>query len=213
MFINILQIYITWISRWPDNEVLEILLSKCNLSTEILRVITDVDLPHHLSWMQHNILNFIPVHWLEQHVTDIAVVGSAIWMGRQQQGLKTWLAAQSPLWKHMLWWIMWESLLPDLPVSEMLLTDAQISCLMHKFNSFTWQQKLSPKNCGIRISSCNHNQNCSFNHEDAPYACWISILLWSKLMIELGFVYQKRKEKKKKNKSWFCLRNEVKKRK
>jgi hypothetical protein len=32
-------------------------------------------------------------------------------------------------------------------------------------------------------------------------------------MIELGFVYQKRKEKKKKNKSWFCLRNEVKKRK
>ncbi len=90
MFINILQISITQIGRWPDNEVLEILLSKCNLSTEILRVMTDVDLPHHLSWMQHNILNSIPVHWLEQHVTDILVVGSAIWMGRPQQGLKTY---------------------------------------------------------------------------------------------------------------------------
>jgi len=200
MFINILQISITQIGRWPDNEVLEILLSKCNLSTEILRVMTDVDLPHHLSWMQHNILNSIPVHWLEQHVTDIAVVGSAIWMGRSQQGLKTYDWLLNLLCENTCYDGLCESLLPVLPVSEMLLTDAQISCLMHKFNSFTWQQKLSPKNCGIWISSCNHNQNCSFNNEDAPYACRISILLRSKLMIELGFVYQKRKEKKKKKK-------------
>jgi hypothetical protein len=202
MFINILQIYITWIGRWPDNEVLEILLSKCNLSTEILRVMTDVDLPHHLSWMQHNVLNFIPVHWLEQHVTDIAVVGSAIWMGRPHNKLSKhiWLAAQSPLWKHMQWWIMCESLLPVLPVSEMLLTDAQISCLMHKLNSFTWQQKLSPKNCGIRISSCNHDQNCSLNNEDAPYACESPFYFEANWWLKWVLFTKKEKRKKRKKK-------------
>jgi len=155
----------------------------------------------HTTCLECNITFWIPslyIDWNSMLQTMLLLDLQFGWEDHNKVSKHDWLL--NLLWKHMLWWIMCESLLPVLPVSEMLLTDAQISCLMHKFNSFIWQQKLSPKNCGIRISSCSHNQNCSFNNEDAPYACRIPILLWSKLMIELGFVYQKKKRGKKEKK-------------